>query len=56
MTFSISMTDPGQPCVMMIGSASSYAERTWMKWMSRPSISVMNWGNSFSLAANRCKS
>ena len=34
------MTEPGQPWVMISGSASSCGERTWMKWMSTPSISV----------------
>ena len=29
---------------------------TWMKWMSRPSISVWNWGTAFSLASNRWRS
>ena len=56
MTFSISMIEPGQPCVMMTGNAFSCGERTWMKWMSRPSISVMNCGKAFSLASNRPKS
>ena len=27
-------------------------ERTWMKWMSSPSISVMNCGNAFSFASH----
>ena len=34
------MIEPGHPWLMMSGSASSWRERTWMKWMSRPSISV----------------
>ena len=29
----------------------SCGERTWMKWMSTPSISVMNCGSAFSLAS-----
>ena len=41
MIFICSMIEPGQPCVTIIGSAFSCFERTWMKWMSRPSISVM---------------
>ena len=45
------MTDPGQPWVTISGSASSWRERTWMKWMSTPSISVMNCGSAFSLAS-----
>ena len=46
------MTEPGQPCVMISGSAFSCGDLTWMKWMSRPSISVMNCGNAFSLASD----
>ena len=49
---SSSITEPGQPCVMISGNASSCDERTWMKWMSTPSISVMNWGNAFNLASS----
>ncbi len=45
------MTEPGQPCVMISGNASSCWERTWMKWMSSPSISVVNWGKAFSFAS-----
>jgi len=37
-----SITDPGQPCVMMHGVAPSTGERTCRKWMSTPSIVVMN--------------
>jgi hypothetical protein len=51
-TFSISRTEPGQPCVMIIGSASACFERTCRKWMSRPSIVVMNWGRAFSRASS----
>ena len=51
MIFSCSMIEPGQPCVTMSGNAFSCFERTWMKWMSRPSISVMNCGRAFSLAS-----
>ena len=46
------MTEPGQPWVMISGSASSCSERTWMKWMSTPSISVLNCGSAFSLASH----
>jgi hypothetical protein len=52
MTPSISMIEPGQPCVMISGSASACGDRTWMKWMSSPSISVVNCGNAFSLASH----
>ncbi len=41
---SSSITEPGQPWVMISGSASSCSERTWMKWTSIPSISVTNCG------------
>ena len=46
------MTEPGQPCVMISGSASSCRERTWMKWMFTPSISVVNCGSALSLASH----
>ena len=45
MIFSCSTIEPGHPCVTMSGSAFSCFERTWMKWMSSPSISVMNCGS-----------
>ena len=50
------MTEPGQPCVMISGSASACGDLTWMKWMSSPSISVVNCGSAFSLAAHRRQS
>ena len=56
MIASSSMTEPGHPCVMMIGSAFSCSERTWMKWMSSPSISVMKCGRAFSFASHRRQS
>ncbi len=46
------MTEPGQPCVMISGSASSCCDRTWMKWISTPSISVVNCGSAFSFASH----
>ena len=49
---SSSMTEPGQPWVMISGIAFSCGERTWMKWMSTPSISVMNFGTAFSRASH----
>ncbi len=52
MIFSCSMTEPGQPCVTISGSASSCRERTWMKWMSSPSISVRKFGSPFSSASH----
>ena len=51
MILSCSMIEPGQPWVMMIGSAFSCFERTWMKWMSSPSISVRKFGKEFSRAS-----
>ncbi len=45
------MTEPGQPWVMISGSASSCRDFTWMKWMSTPSISVVNCGSAFSFAS-----
>jgi hypothetical protein len=41
-TSSSSITEPGQPWVMISGSAFSWRDLTWMKWMSSPSISVLN--------------
>ena len=52
MIFSCSMIEPGHPCLTMSGNASSCCERTWMKWMSSPSISVMNCGRAFSFASH----
>ena len=48
---SSSMTEPGQPCVMISGSAFSCGDLTWMKWMSTPSISVVNCGSALSFAS-----
>ena len=45
------MTEPGQPCVMISGSAFVVRRLTWMKWMSTPSISVVNCGSAFSFAS-----
>ena len=50
------MTEPGQPWVMISGSASSCGDRTWRKWMSTPSISVVNCGSAFSRASTRRQS
>ena len=52
MVSSSSMTEPGQPCVMISGSAFSCRDLTWMKWISTPSISVVNCGSAFSLASH----
>ena len=43
---------PGQPCVMINGSAPSWRDLTWMKWMPSPSISVTNCGRALSLASH----
>ena len=45
------MTEPGQPCVMISGNASSCGDLTWMKWISTPSISVVNCGRALSFAS-----
>ena len=45
------MTEPGQPCVMISGNAFACGDFTWMKWMSTPSISVLNCGSAFSFAS-----
>jgi hypothetical protein len=50
-TFRSSMIDPGQPCVMSSGSASSCGERMCANWISSPSISVMNCGSALSVAS-----
>jgi hypothetical protein len=36
---------------MISGNAFSWPDLTWMKWMSTPSISVMNCGRALSLAS-----
>lgn len=46
------MIEPGHPCVMISGIASSCFERTWMTWMSSPSMWVTNIGNAFSRASH----
>jgi hypothetical protein len=51
MTFRSSMIEPGQPCVMSSGRASSCGEQMCANWMSRPSISVMNCGSALSFAS-----
>ncbi len=51
MTPSGSMTEPGQPCVMISGSAFSCRDVTWMKWTSCPSIWVVNCGSAFRVAS-----
>ena len=45
------MIEPGQPCVMSSGRASSCGERMCANWMSSPSISVMNCGSALSVAS-----
>jgi hypothetical protein len=50
------MIEPGHPWVMMTGNAFSWRERTWIKWMSSPSISVMKCGKALSLASHRRQS
>src|SRR5271170_501888 len=53
MTSSSSITEPGQPCVMISGNASGACDLTWMKWISTPSIWVVNCGSAFSFAWHR---
>ena len=48
MTFRNSTIEPGQPWVMISGSAFGSVERTCRKWMFCPSISVVNCGYLFS--------
>jgi hypothetical protein len=43
------MTEPGQPCVMISGNAFSFRDLRWMKWISTPSMVVVNCGSAFSL-------
>ena len=50
-SFSCSMIEPGHPWVITSGRAPACGERTWTKWMSRPSISATNCGSAFSLAS-----
>ena len=49
---SSSITEPGQPCVMISGNAFSCGDLTWMKWICTPSISVVNCGSAFNLASH----
>ena len=46
------MIEPGQPWVMINGSAPSWGDFTWMKWTSSPSMVVLNCGSAFSLASH----
>ena len=52
MIFSCSTVEPGHPCVTISGNASSCSERTWMKWMSTPSISVTKCGRAANRSSN----
>src|SRR6516165_8992183 len=47
-----SITEPGQPCVMISGNAPSCRDLTWMKWMSTPSITVLHCWSAFSFASH----
>ena len=51
-----SITEPGQPWVINSGRAFSLGDRLWMKWMSSPSICVLNWPKPFSIASQRRQS
>ena len=46
-----SATELGKPCVSTSVRASGCPERTWMKWIVCPSISVVNCGYAFSPAS-----
>ena len=46
------MIEPGQPCVIISGSAFSCGDFTWMKWTSTASISVLNIGSAFSVSSH----
>jgi hypothetical protein len=52
MIFSCSIVEPGHPWVTISGSASSCAERTWMKWMSTPSSPVTKCGSAAKRRSN----
>jgi len=41
---------------MISGNAFSCRDCTWMKWMSTPSISVVNCGRTFSFASHERQS
>jgi hypothetical protein len=43
--------EPGQPWLMTRGSAFSWGERAWTKWIPQPSIPVLNWGSSLRSAS-----
>ena len=43
--------EPGQPWVMTSGIAPACGERAWTKWMSSPSIAVVNCGKRLSSAS-----
>jgi hypothetical protein len=47
MTLRNSTIDPGQPWVITRGSAFGCGERTWRKWIPKPSIVVRNCGSPF---------
>jgi hypothetical protein len=53
---SSSTNEPGQPWVMISGSASWCGDRTWTKCTSTPSISVVNCGSLLTFASNRRQS
>ena len=47
MTLWNSTTEPGQPWVISKGRASGDGLGWWMKWMSKPSMVVLNWAKRF---------
>ena len=50
------MIDPGHPWVITSGNAFSCCDFTWMKWMSSPSMRVLNCGSAFIRASHRRQS
>ena len=51
-----SAIDVGHPCVRTRGSAPGFADLTWRKWMSSPSIVVRNCGKELSSDSKRRQS
>jgi hypothetical protein len=56
MISSCSTIEPGQPCETISGIAFACGERTWMKWMSSPSMVVTDWSSALSFASHRRQS
>lgn len=50
------MAEPGQPRAISHGMASGSGDRTYRKWMSRPSMVVLNCPKSFNIDSQRRQS